>query len=87
MLSVVLRPNTEPVDTESDDGKLQTYGQLESFNNLGIERIIIILFLPGMMTKDPWGSMATRQALRMLGVSAAEMPHILQVSFRRLLRD
>lgn len=42
---------------------------------------------PGMMTKDPWGSIATRQALRMLGVSAAEMPHILQVSFRRLLRD
>lgn len=86
MLSVVLRPNTEPVDTESDDEKLKTYGQLESFKNLGIERIII-LFLPGMMTKDPWGSMATRQALRMLGVSAAEMPHILQVSFRRLLRD
>lgn len=43
--------------------------------------------LPGMMTKDPWGSMATRQALRMLGVSAAEMPHILHVSFSRLLRD
>ena len=43
--------------------------------------------LPGMMTKDPCGSMATRQALRMLGVSAAEMPHILQVSFRRLLSD
>lgn len=85
MLSVVLRPNTEPVDTESDDEKLKTYGQLESFKNLGIERIF--LFLPGMMTKDPWGSMATRQALRMLGVSAAEMPHILQVSFRRLLRD
>lgn len=42
---------------------------------------------PGMMTKDPWGSIATRQALRMLGVSAAEMPHILQVSFRRLLSD
>lgn len=40
-----------------------------------------------MMTKEPWGSMATRQALRMLGVSAAEIPHILQVSFRRLLRD
>lgn len=42
---------------------------------------------PGMMTKDPCGSMATRQALRMLGVSAAEMPHILHVSFRRLLSD
>ena len=40
-----------------------------------------------MMTKDPCGSMATRQALRMLGVSAAEMPHILQVSFKRLLSD
>lgn len=87
MLSVVLRPNTEPVDTESDDEKGKTYDQLESFRNPGTERIIIILFLPGMMTKDPWGSMATRQALRMLGVSAAEMPHILQVSFRRLLRD
>lgn len=40
-----------------------------------------------MMTKEPWGSMATRQALRMLGVSAAEMPHSLHVSFRRLLSD
>lgn len=40
-----------------------------------------------MTTKEPCGSIATRQALRMLGVSAAEMPHILQVSFRRLLRD
>lgn len=87
MLSVVLRPNTEPVDTESENEKGKTYSQLENFKNPGIERIIIILFLPGMMTKDPWGSMATRQALRMLGVSAAEMPHILQVSFRRLLRD
>lgn len=87
MLSVVLRPNTEPVDTESDGEKLKSHGQLESFKNRGIKRISIILFLPGMMTKDPWGSMATRQALRMLGVSAAEMPHILQVSFRRLLRD
>lgn len=87
MLSVVLRPNTEPVDTESDDEQGKTYSQLENFKNPGIKKIIIILFLPGMMTKDPWGSMATRQALRMLGVSAAEMPHILQVSFRRLLRD
>lgn len=43
--------------------------------------------LPGMMTKEPCGSIATRQALRILGVSAAEMPHILQVSFKRLLRD
>lgn len=40
-----------------------------------------------MTTKEPCGSIATRQALRILGVSAAEMPHILQVSFRRLLRD
>lgn len=31
--------------------------------------------------------MATKQALRMLGVSAADMPHILHVSFSRLLRD
>lgn len=48
---------------------------------------LIIAVSPGMMTKDPWGSIATRQALRMLGVSAAEMPHILHVSLRRLLRD
>ena len=39
------------------------------------------------MTKEPCGSIATRQALRMLGVSAAEIPHILHVSFSRLLRD
>lgn len=45
------------------------------------------LLVPGMITKEPCGSMATRQALRMLGVSAAEMPHNLHVSFRRLLRD
>ena len=32
--------------------------------------------LPGMMTKEPWGSMATRHTLRMLGVSEAEMPHM-----------
>lgn len=46
-----------------------------------------VLFLPGRITKDPCGSMATRQALRMLGVSAADIPHIRHVSFRRLLRD
>lgn len=43
------------------------------------------VILPGMMTNEPWGSMATRQALRMLGVSAAEIPHSLQFSFS--LRD
>lgn len=31
--------------------------------------------------------MATKQALRMLGVSAEEMPHILHMSFSRRLRD
>lgn len=40
-----------------------------------------------MMTKEAWGSMATRQVLRMLGLSAAEIPHILHISFSRLLRD
>ena len=39
------------------------------------------------MIKDPWGSMATKHTLRMLGVSEAEMPHILHISFRRRLSD
>ena len=43
--------------------------------------------LPGMMTKEPWGSMATRHALRMLGVSEAEMPHMRHISLSRRLRD
>lgn len=73
------------------EGKGETCGQVE--NDIDrreryAEKLQLITGLsPGMMTKDPWGSIATRQALRMLGVSAAEMPHILQVSFRRLLRD
>lgn len=40
-----------------------------------------------MMKKDPWGSMATKQTLRMLGVSEAEMPHIRHISFSRRLSD
>lgn len=40
-----------------------------------------------MMKKDPWGSMATKHTLRMLGVSEAEMPHIRHISFSRRLRD
>lgn len=40
-----------------------------------------------MITKDPCGSMATKQTLRMLGVSAAEMPHIRHISFKRRLSD
>lgn len=43
--------------------------------------------VPGMMIKDPWGSMATRHTLRMLGVSEAEMPHIRHISFSRRLSD
>lgn len=43
--------------------------------------------IPGIIMKDPWGSMATKQALRMLGESAAEIPHILHMSFSLLLRD
>lgn len=42
---------------------------------------------PGMMIKDPWGSMATKHTLRMLGVSEAEMPHIRHISLRRRLSD
>jgi len=42
---------------------------------------------PGMMINDPWGSMATKHMLRMLGVSEAEMPHIRHISFRRRLSD
>lgn len=88
MLSVVLRPNTDPVDTES--GKMEedlrvSWRTYEPQRALGKPRLGVPL--PGMMTKEPWGSIATRQALRMLGVSAAEMPHIRHVSFRRLLRD
>lgn len=40
-----------------------------------------------MITKEPWGSIATKQALRMLGESAADMPHILHMSLSLLLRD
>lgn len=43
--------------------------------------------VPGIIMKDPWGSMATKQALRMLGESAAEIPHILHMSFSLLLSD
>lgn len=84
MLRVVLRPNTEPVDTESVkmEEDRQSAPQLAPNGGAGLK-----LLLPGMTTKEPCGSIATRQALRILGVSAAEMPHILQVSFRRLLRD
>ena len=85
MLSVVLRPNTEPVDTESA-GTGRRNHQSHCYN-FRITTSPFFFLLPGMMTKEPWGSMATRQALRMLGVSAAEMPHSLHVSFRRLLRD
>lgn len=38
-----------------------------------------------MTTNDPWGSMATKQALRMEGESAAEMPHMRHTSFSCLL--
>lgn len=41
--------------------------------------------LPGITTKDPWGSMATRQALRIEGESAAEIPHIRHTSLSCLL--
>lgn len=41
--------------------------------------------LPGITTKDPWGSIATRQALRIEGESAAEIPHIRHTSLSRLL--
>jgi hypothetical protein len=40
-----------------------------------------------MITKEPWGSIATKQALRILGESAADMPHILHMSLSLLLRD
>ena len=43
--------------------------------------------VPGITIKDPWGSMATKHTLRMLGVSEAEMPHIRHISFRRRLSD
>lgn len=43
--------------------------------------------IPGIIMKDPCGSIATKQALRMLGESAAEIPHILHMSFSLLLRD
>lgn len=39
------------------------------------------------MINDPWGSMATKHTLRMLGVSEAEMPHIRHISFSRRLSD
>lgn len=39
------------------------------------------------MTKDPCGSIATKQALRMLGESAADIPHIRHMSFSLLLMD
>lgn len=83
MLRVVLRPNTEPVDTES----AKRAEDRQSAQDLSNEARPFSFPLPGMMTKEPCGSIATRQALRILGVSAAEMPHILHVSFRRLLRD
>lgn len=41
--------------------------------------------LPGITTKDPWGSMATKQALRIEGESVAEIPHIRHMSLSRLL--
>lgn len=41
--------------------------------------------LPGITTKDPWGSMATRQALRIEGESVAEIPHIRHTSLSCLL--
>lgn len=41
----------------------------------------------GIITKEPWGSIATKQALRMLGESAADIPHILHMSLSLLLRD
>lgn len=86
MLSVVLRPNTEPVDTESD--KTEGRPAVQTGSSLGgLQFTPHPPRIPGMTTKEPCGSMATRQALRMLGVSAAEMPHILHVSFRRLLSD
>ena len=40
-----------------------------------------------MTKKEACGSMATRQALRMLGVSEAEMPHMRHMSLRRLVSD
>lgn len=44
-----------------------------------------IVTASGITTNDPCGSMATRQALRMEGESAAEMPHMRQTSFSCLL--
>lgn len=44
-----------------------------------------IVTASGITTKDPWGSMATRQALRIEGESAAEIPHIRHTSLSRLL--
>jgi len=41
--------------------------------------------LPGITTNDPCGSMATKQALRIEGESAAEMPHMRHTSFSCLL--
>ena len=90
MLSVVLRPNTEPVDTESADTRQPIRVRVRVKNSppfTNPKPPCYYSLLPGMMTKDPWGSIATRQTLRMLGVSAAEMPHNLHVSLRRLLRD
>lgn len=89
MFRVVLRPNTEPVDTESLGEKSRISLVLQSPNcyfscQKEKERVSQI---PGIIMKDPWGSMATKQALRMLGESAAEIPHILHMSFSLLLRD
>lgn len=58
---------------------LNQYVYLESLSSAHV--------VPGMMIKDPCGSMATKHTLRMLGVSEAEMPHIRHMSFRRRLSD
>lgn len=44
-----------------------------------------IVTASGITTKDPWGSMATRQALRIEGESAAEIPHMRHTSLSCLL--
>ncbi len=95
MFRVVLRPNTEPVDTESMERQKRRENDELSSN---IQKFLRSERIQWTKTKyrtsalcesttlitwhDDKGSlwfMATRQVLRMLGLSAAEMPHILHI--------
>lgn len=85
IFKVVLRPNTEPVDTESLEAKKSFLSFAKP--NYKFPHQNTVSHIPGIIMKDPCGSIATKQALRMLGESAAEIPHILHMSFSLLLRD